>query len=342
MRRSGRRNGWSSRFLPVLGLAGALAACAVSAPAPVIYRGAAAPPVPAQRPATAVSPNGVHLVGRGESLTAIASRYGVPVRELIDRNRLSPPYELVIGQALVVPQARLHVVQAGDTLHGIARAYRVDLHSLVQANGLAPPYPLTVGQRLRLPAAETAVADAGPRGSIPYPRIKPGAGQQIAAAVAATPAAPPPPARAGGRFAWPVKGRIVSRYGAKPGGLHNDGINIAAARGAPVRAAENGVVVYAGNELKGFGNLVLIRHADGWVSAYAHVDALLVAHGATVRRGQLIARVGSSGSVSAPQLHFELRRGSRTVDPLGYLESEVETALSPAAGPLGGGRPGPG
>ena len=103
--------------------------------------------------------------------------------------------------------------------------------------------------------------------------------------------------------------------GPKKNGLHNDGINIAAPRGAPVLAAENGVVAYAGNELRGFGNLLLIKHADGWMTAYAHTESLLVGPGDRVRRGQIVARVGDSGSVATPQLHFEIRKGTRAVNP---------------------------
>lgn len=119
----------------------------------------------------------------------------------------------------------------------------------------------------------------------------------------------------------PVRGRVISGYGPKPGGLHNDGINIAAARGSAVRAAENGVVVYAGNELRGYGNLLLVRHADGWMTAYAHNDTLRVGRGDKVAKGQVIATVGSSGNVAEPQLHFEIRRGSQAVDPMPLLGS---------------------
>ncbi len=122
-----------------------------------------------------------------------------------------------------------------------------------------------------------------------------------------------------GKFLWPVNGKIISPFGPKDGGQHNDGINIAAPLGTPVHAADTGVVVYAGNELRGFGNLLLIRHDNGWVSAYAHCDALLVKRGDTVKRGQVIARVGQSGNVNAPQLHFELRKGAEAVDPIGQL-----------------------
>jgi len=132
-------------------------------------------------------------------------------------------------------------------------------------------------------------------------------------------AVPIPPPRTGQGFLWPVKGTVLSEFGAKASGLHNDGINIAAARGTPVRAADAGVIAYAGNELRGFGNLILIKHANDWITAYAHNERLLVKRGDSVRRGQSIAHVGATGNVAAPQLHFEIRRGSQAVDPRRYL-----------------------
>lgn len=121
------------------------------------------------------------------------------------------------------------------------------------------------------------------------------------------------------RFRWPVRGRVISNFGHKPGGARNDGINLAVPEGAQIRSVESGTVIYAGNELKGYGNLVLIRHEDGWVSAYAHNSELNVRRGDTVRRGDIVAKAGSTGSVSQPQLHFELRRGNKPVDPMQYL-----------------------
>ena len=140
-------------------------------------------------------------------------------------------------------------------------------------------------------------------------------------AAAKPPAIEAPEPRGGSRFLWPLRGAILSDYGPKPGGLHNDGINISASRGASVVAADNGVVAYAGNELRGFGNLLLIRHADGWMTAYAHLDDMLVERGAKVTRGQKIGTVGSTGNVSSPQLHFEVRRGNRAIDPRDHLGS---------------------
>ncbi len=120
-------------------------------------------------------------------------------------------------------------------------------------------------------------------------------------------------------FRWPAKGRVISGFGGK-GGASNDGINISLPEGTPVKAAESGTVAYAGSELKGYGNLVLIRHDGNWVSAYAHNDAILVKRGDKVERGQAIAKAGKTGSVDQPQVHFELRQGSKPVDPMPHLE----------------------
>lgn len=121
------------------------------------------------------------------------------------------------------------------------------------------------------------------------------------------------------RFRWPVRGRIISDFGMKAGGDRNDGINLAVPEGTPVKAADKGTVIYAGNELKGFGNLVLLRHADGWVTAYAHNSKLHVKRGDKVGRGDIIADAGATGSVSQPQVHFELRQGNKPIDPTRYL-----------------------
>ncbi len=144
--------------------------------------------------------------------------------------------------------------------------------------------------------------------------------------VAKTPPPPPtnaalpaPPKRQGRLFDWPVTGKVISSHGPKKGGLHNDGINIAAPAGTPVRAAESGVVAYTGGDLKGFGKLVLIKHRDGYVTAYAHNSQILVQRGETVRRGDVIARVGETGSVDKPQLHFEIRKDAKPVNPSGLM-----------------------
>jgi len=144
--------------------------------------------------------------------------------------------------------------------------------------------------------------------------------------VASTKTLPSPDPMSGQRFRWPVSGRVISNFGSRADGGHNDGIDISVPQGTSVKAAENGVVAYAGNELKGYGNLVLIRHSNNWVSAYAHNENVSVKRGDKVTRGQTIAQAGATGSVSQPQVHFELRKGSRPVDPLKYLSTATAGA----------------
>lgn len=260
------------------------------------------------------------VVRRGDTLFAISRTHKVPLRDLIEANRLAPPYHLREGERLVLPQIRIHTVAKGDTVYAISRRYDVNMSQLVRINGIDPPYKIKVGEVLRLPASVTraAVSSGAKRASksgVSLPPAK--AADSPGVAKKAVRYTPPP--RAGRLFHWPLRGRLAIPFGPSSGGLHNDGINILAARGAPVEAADNGVVVYAGNELRGFGNLLLIKHADGWISAYAHNETLLVRRGQRVKRGDVIARVGSTGNVSVPQLHFELRRGSRAVDPRKHL-----------------------
>jgi murein DD-endopeptidase MepM/ murein hydrolase activator NlpD len=262
---------------------------------------------------------GGYVVARGDTVYGIAQRFGVSTRALIDWNRLNPPYLLIPGQRLQLPSNQTYTVQSGDSVSAISRRFGVDMQTLIRLNNLRTPYTIHVGQQLQLPADArpvTEVAAATPSSSAPAvasPSDKPTAPTR---AVVTSPA---PPARATGGFVWPVEGRVVSSYGAKTSGLHNDGVNIAAPRGAPVRAADNGVVAYAGKEIRGFGNLLLIKHEDGLITAYAHADSLLVKRGDVVTRGQVVAKVGQTGSVESPQLHFEVRRGTEAVDPARYL-----------------------
>jgi murein DD-endopeptidase MepM/ murein hydrolase activator NlpD len=244
---------------------------------------------------------------------------------------------------------KVHVVRSGETLFALGRRYGVHPYKIADFNGLSHDVSLSTGQKVRIPGGKFAERiasedsfdppqqDAGSyeeeQDSAPVDRQKEEDDSDIAYAPADeedtgtrseaeeedTQSAPPE--EAVNNFRWPVKGRIISKYGSKPTGTRNEGINIAVPEGTSVRAAESGVVAYAGNELKGYGNLVLIRHDGGWVTAYAHNKQLYVKRGDTVRRGDVIAKAGQTGSVDAPQLHFELRKGATAVDPLKYLGS---------------------
>ncbi len=265
---------------------------------------------------------GAVVAGRGDTVYALSRRHRVPVRAIIEANRLSPPYHLKAGQRVVLPRGKQHTVRRGDSFYGIARLYRVDPYDMARANGLRPPYEIKIGQTLVLP--DRAASDR-PGQAVARMKSKKQSVRTARPTVSKPPspvipsAVPRPPLATGKGFIWPVRGRVISGFGAKAKGLRNDGINIASKRGAPVKAAENGVVVYAGNELRGFGNLLLIKHSGGWVTAYAHNDKILVKRGAQVAKGQPVATVGSTGSVKNPQLHFEMRRGRTARDPRKYL-----------------------
>ena len=199
----------------------------------------------------------------------------------------------------------IYAVRRGDTLLGISRHLGVHSRELAEINGLVKPYLLVEGQQLTVPQ-EVATSPQMAAADVTIP-------ESVTTTI-------PEPAPGGDlQFIWPVTGQVVSGFGPKAGGLHNDGINIAAPAGTPVRAAEDGVVSYVGNEIRGYGNLVLLRHTDGWVTAYAHNARNLVARGQMVLRGDVIASVGASGGIAQPQSHFELRQGTTAVNPIEHL-----------------------
>jgi len=280
--------------------------------------------------------SGQYVVQKGDNVYRISNQFNVPMRTLIELNRFDPPYTLFVGQVVRIPPAPTHLVRRGETVYRIAQMHDVDMSALVRVNHIDPPYIIHIGQVLQLPgttepredpavAAQNPPSIAPPAIAAPEPRAPAAKEAKTETRVAALPppkaaAIPKPPPRQGRGLDWPVKGRVVVPYGSVAKGMRNDGINISAKLGTSVRAAEAGVVAYAGNELKGFGNMLLIKHSGGLITTYAHADQLKVQRGATVRRGQIIASVGQTGSVSSPQLHFEVRQGAKAVDPMKYLD----------------------
>lgn len=255
-----------------------------------------------------------HVVARGETLYRISRAYGVDIQALALANGISAPYGIHVGQQLWVPAA------VGDSARTILANAPAGSRAAEPASGratapsAASPAPRSaVAQK---PTAKPAMRLAvGPAPKRPAVTTRPSLPKPSAAIVI-----PKPPARSKAGFVWPVEGKIILGFGPKTKGLQNDGVNIAAPKGTPIRAADNGVVAYVGNEVRGFGNLLLVKHAKGWVTAYAHTDEILVKVGERVKRGQVVARVGNSGGVSRPQLHFELRRGRQPVDPRRYIK----------------------
>ncbi|WP_315810929.1 LysM peptidoglycan-binding domain-containing M23 family metallopeptidase [Bradyrhizobium sp. SZCCHNR2028] len=245
-----------------------------------------------------------------------------------------------VAAAAPAAPATVHFVNRGETLASIARQNHLTAAELARANNLDQASPLKLGTRLTVPGrAVAAAAPVAPVATVPQAvatvpapapttRVATAAGPvQTARLAQANPAPekeeePARPAETTSSlptFRWPARGKVITSYGAKTNGKSNDGINIAVPEGTPVKAAEDGVVAYAGNELKGYGNLVLVRHSNGYVTAYAHASELMVKRGDPIKRGQVIAKSGQSGEVGSPQLHFEIRKGSSPVDPLQFL-----------------------
>jgi murein DD-endopeptidase MepM/ murein hydrolase activator NlpD len=315
---------------PRAATASLLSACLLSACAP---RGDGPAPLvsgePAERGPVSVA------VQRGQTLSGIAHTYHVPMRVLADANGITSPYRVQVGRTLIIPgasQPRAPVAPASvaalpptgsqDAAASVPRTeppvpspparppvISAPLSSPLTSTTFAPAPSAVVGA----PNTDTTAASlASPAAPAPAP-------QAVAPEPPASSNAAPAPSRSGSAFLWPVRGRVLAAYGSKTDGTHNDGINIGAPKGAAVQAADAGIVAYTGNELRGYGNLILVKHPNGWISAYAHCDLVLVKRGEKVVRGQVIARVGSTGNVGEPQLHFELRRGNHPVDPGEFL-----------------------
>jgi murein DD-endopeptidase MepM/ murein hydrolase activator NlpD len=251
-----------------------------------------APTAPASKVVAAPAAPAVHVVNRGDTLHSIARRNHVPVAQLAKANGLDASAKLKLGQKVTVPGSKTAAAAPPAQPVAVAAAASAPPATKVAAVTGVPPQSARLAQATtkveEAPAAETPVKANEATGALPT-------------------------------FRWPVRGKVITSYGAKTNGKSNDGINLAVPEGTPVKAAEDGVVAYSGNELKGYGNLVLVRHSNGYVTAYAHASELLVKRGETIKRGQIIAKSGQSGEVGSPQLHFEIRKGSSPVDPLQFL-----------------------
>ncbi|MGX4771684.1 peptidoglycan DD-metalloendopeptidase family protein [Bradyrhizobium guangdongense] len=261
---------------------------------------AAAPAVAPKAVAAAAAPSSFHFVNHGDTLASIARKNHISAAELARANGLEPSAKLRLGTKLTVPGAKTAAVAA----------------PLAPAPVTAAPVAAALQPVAATPVPATKVAAvAGPAQSARLAQ----ATTNIEEKPAETPAKAAETTSSLPTFRWPVRGKVITSYGAKTNGKSNDGINVAVPEGTPIKAAEDGVVAYSGNELKGYGNLVLVRHSNGYVTAYAHASELLVKRGDSIKRGQVIAKSGQSGEVASPQLHFEIRKGSSPVDPLQFL-----------------------
>jgi murein DD-endopeptidase MepM/ murein hydrolase activator NlpD len=294
---------------------------------------------------------GVHTVAMGETLVGIARAYRLLPGDLLAANALTAYVRLRPGMRLEIPPPKAYTVKSGENVFQIARLFGLSPLDLIATNGLRAPYHVRVGQKLDLPrpvlepepmiaanepvaaprdqvirevlAAPSPaapivqtqqVASLGRGGMMVIPPSKPSV-TKASLAPSAEPLSFPPMRDSGRSFLKPVQGSVVSGYGPKKDGRVNEGINIAAPKGSPVRAARDATVVYVGDAVEGYGNLILLKHAGGYITAYAHLDRTLVREGQTVKRGTVIGTVGSTGNVDRAQLHFEIRKGRETIDP---------------------------
>jgi murein DD-endopeptidase MepM/ murein hydrolase activator NlpD len=253
-------------------------------------------------------------VEEGDTVYTLSRKHGVAIRDMIQRNHLHPPFGLKAGSLLTLSNPHTHKVLKGETLYTVAKKNNVDVKALASRNHLKAPFSLKTGQELLLPAPPTL--NTCVKNKVmekPLPKTKP-------SLILKKEKVPTPLKRSSKLFLKPVQGPIISHYGPLANGTQNDGINIGAKPGTPVHAAENGVVVYCGNAIQSYGNLILIKHADHWVSTYAHLKNIHVQRGNVVKRGQIIGNVGNTGHVKIPQLHFELRQAHYPVDPLPHIK----------------------
>jgi murein DD-endopeptidase MepM/ murein hydrolase activator NlpD len=317
------------------------------APEPILPHhrdtGPIVPPL-VETPPTAAAPasrgdtsgwTGTYTVERGDSLYAIARKHGVKLHLLERVNEIANPRKVMPGTVLKVPKpgdtppvARNTPTPPTPPMAKTAPPISppsVATREPMASSGVPPVQPTIINRRGPAPAAEhQRVASLGQGTTDASP---PDAPEPPAQAIDAPPraAALPTPSKVAappGKFRWPARGKIIAGFGKQPGGGPNDGINISVPRGTDVHAAESGVVTYAGDEVQGYGNLVIVRHPEGWITAYAHNESLMVKSGENVRRGQIIAKAGNTGTVSQPQLHFQIRHGpsATPVDPTPHLE----------------------
>ena len=233
----------------------------------------------------------------GDTINSLSKKYKVTKKELIRFNKIKKPHILKPGKFLKIPAPKRYKIKKGDTLYEIAKCNSINILEIKNKNIKINEKKLIVGAVINLPYYANNNCKYQNKKNIKKNKVK---STQI--------------------FSWPVKGKTITYFGKQTGGRKNDGINIISAQGNPVRAALGGKVIYRGNELLAWGNLIIIKHKNNWTTAYAHLDKLLVKKGEIVKTGDIIASVGSTGNVDKSQLHFQVRKHSKPLDPIKFLK----------------------
>ena len=256
----------------------------------------------------------------GDNLYSISRKLNLSISSLIKLNKIAPPYKIFPKQNLILPKRSFYKVKKGETLYSISRRYKTDVYSISKLNNLKNINSIYEGQVLKIYGDIKIETKNNYSGNINKANIKKidSKKKSLKATIKKTPNFKQTFSK-NSKFIWPVKGKIISKYGKSSNGFFNDGININSKLNQKVSASNDGVIIYSGNEIPGYGNLVLIKHSQNWITAYAHLGKVSIEKGDKVKKGQIIGLVGKTGNVRKPQLHFEIRKGKEAVNPLNYL-----------------------
>lgn len=266
----------------------------------------------------------------GETLFDIAERTQSPLIGIIKANNLKSPFFINKGQIIKIPPLKVHIVKNNESLGEIAKRYSIDMRSLAVFNGLKKPYIVKKGQKIILPAmVRDSLTGLEPMDLVELLSAEINRGNIVtgkpSTKIVSKPIITTKPVEIEKNnnikttFIWPLKGKIVEKYGEKPGFRKNDGIDIEASENTPFHAVADGTVVYAGNQLEGYGWLILVRHTNNFVTAYAYGAEIFVAENDIVKKGQKIGNVGLTGRAATPRLHFQIRKGTEAINPMNYL-----------------------
>ncbi|MDC3091120.1 M23 family metallopeptidase [Rickettsiales bacterium] len=246
-----------------------------------------------------------YKVKKGDNLYDISKKMSFSINDLIKINNISPPFKIHPNQIIYLPSKNYHIVKRNETLYSISRQYDVDRFELFKVNKLKSENKIVIGQKLIIPNLNKVINSDKikiiKKNEIKKKKITKKINNEKIV------------------FKWPIKGKIILGFGAIKPGLHNDGINILSRKGDKVFASNSGKVIYTGNEIPGYGNLVLIKHSNNWITAYAHLDNIYLKRGSQVQIGEKVGTIGTSGNVNIPQLHFEIRKGKKALNPEEYL-----------------------
>ena len=249
-----------------------------------------------------------YKVIKGDNLYSISKKFNIPIQKIIKSNKITSPFKIFPNQKIFLPRNKVYTVKKGDTLYSISRKFKTDLFSLSVLNKLNNVNQIKVNQKILIPDYILKPKKIRQKEkSLQKTENKKIIKKKLLTNKVDT------------DFIWPVKGKILNNFGSETPGFFNDGINISSNLGTSVKASLDGEIVYSGNEIPGYGNLILIKHSKNWITAYAHLEKILKKKGNYVKKGETIGLVGKTGNVSEVQLHFEIRKGKEAVNPLKYL-----------------------